>query len=243
MNAEIPLAIPLLKLLLGKTLAIPDLEDIEEEYESFQLMAKYPEMIEDISHITVVKETNAKGEIKEFKVVENYEKDEYTAEDVNKFLKKRYEYEMNKIKRQAEAFKKGFHSFMPLVVVNHLSCFDLFTIVNGCPEISAENLLKYCNFFDSGKTKDWMIELFKEFDSELRSKFLMFVTGSNRLSIDEPSDSNMVKIRFYHSDEYQLPKAATCFNQLDMPHYKTKEMLKEKLLMAINEGETGYGFG
>jgi hypothetical protein len=33
-----------------------------------------------------------------------------------------------------------------------------------------------------------------------------------------------------------LPSVMTCFNYLKLPDYSTKEVLKDKLLLAINEG-------
>ena len=39
-----------------------------------------------------------------------------------------------------------------------------------------------------------------------------------------------------------LPTAHTCFNQLDLPEYSSYEELRDKLLMAINEGSEGFGF-
>ena len=40
----------------------------------------------------------------------------------------------------------------------------------------------------------------------------------------------------------QLPKSHTCFNQLDLPNYATKEILKEKLRITITWGSEGFGF-
>jgi hypothetical protein len=39
----------------------------------------------------------------------------------------------------------------------------------------------------------------------------------------------------------KLPRAHTCFNQLDLPNYPTKEILIEKLTIAITEGKEGFG--
>ncbi len=47
----------------------------------------------------------------------------------------------------------------------------------------------------------------------------------------------------YGANENRLPSAHTCFNQLDLPEYESKEVLQERLLMAIHEGATGFGFG
>lgn len=42
------------------------------------------------------------------------------------------------------------------------------------------------------------------------------------------------------ADEGKLPAAHTCFNVLDLPVYKSKEVLHQKLLLAIEHG-TGFG--
>lgn len=41
----------------------------------------------------------------------------------------------------------------------------------------------------------------------------------------------------------RLPSAHTCFNQLDLPEYETKEQLRERLHVALYEGREGFGFG
>jgi len=43
------------------------------------------------------------------------------------------------------------------------------------------------------------------------------------------------------NDIKSLPLAHTCFNQIDIPEYPTKEILKEKVTLAITEG-SGAGF-
>jgi len=39
----------------------------------------------------------------------------------------------------------------------------------------------------------------------------------------------------------RLPSGHTCFNQLDLPEYPSKELLHERLLIAIKETK-GFGF-
>lgn len=41
----------------------------------------------------------------------------------------------------------------------------------------------------------------------------------------------------------RLPSAHTCFNQLDLTEYESKEQLRERLLFAMHEGSVGFGFG
>ncbi|KHN20342.1 E3 ubiquitin-protein ligase UPL2, partial [Glycine soja] len=46
----------------------------------------------------------------------------------------------------------------------------------------------------------------------------------------------------YGSSDH-LPSARTCFNQLDLPEYPSKQHLEERLLLAIHEANEGFGFG
>jgi len=39
----------------------------------------------------------------------------------------------------------------------------------------------------------------------------------------------------------RLPQGHTCFNQLDLPEYPSKEILNERLMWAIKE-TAGFGF-
>ena len=41
--------------------------------------------------------------------------------------------------------------------------------------------------------------------------------------------------------DHQLPKSHTCFNQLDLPNYPTKEKLKEQLGICLSWGSEGFG--
>ena len=40
----------------------------------------------------------------------------------------------------------------------------------------------------------------------------------------------------------RLPSAHTCFNQIDLPEYESKEQLVEKLMTALKHGASGFGF-
>ena len=56
-------------------------------------------------------------------------------------------------------------------------------------------------------------------------------------------EGRVSKFSIYRShDEKSLPEGHTCYNQLDLPVYKTKEILVEKMMWAIREAQ-GFGFG
>ena len=58
------------------------------------------------------------------------------------------------------------------------------------------------------------------------------IAGPQRFSIHRAAGASAAR----------LPTAHTCFNQLDLPPYDCKEQLRERLVMAIHEGATGFGF-
>nr|CAD7266700.1 unnamed protein product [Timema shepardi] len=76
-------------------------------------------------------------------------------------------------------------------------------------------------------------EVFHELSLEDKKKFLLYLTGSDRIPIQ-----GMKAIKIYlqptHDDRF-LPVAHTCFNLLDLPRYGTKEKLRYKLLQAIQQ--------
>ena len=41
----------------------------------------------------------------------------------------------------------------------------------------------------------------------------------------------------------RLPSAHTCFNQLDLLEYDSKDNLRDRLLLAMREGNQGFAFG
>jgi len=78
-----------------------------------------------------------------------------------------------------------------------------------------------------------------ELDLDQKKRFLFFATGSDRAPVGGLGTMPFYVMK-HGEDSDQLPSAHTCFNHLLLPAYKTKEKLKEKLLIAISNSE---GFG
>lgn len=76
-------------------------------------------------------------------------------------------------------------------------------------------------------------------DEDLKKKFLLFTTGSDRVPVGGMSEMTF-KVTKTNQDTANLPEAHTCFNQLVLPQYESKEVLREKLTIAISNAE---GFG
>ncbi len=81
-------------------------------------------------------------------------------------------------------------------------------------------------------------EVFHELSGEDKKKFLMFLTGTDRIPVLGMTAKKLTIQKT--GDSGYLPVAHTCFNLLDLPEYSTKERLRYKLLQAIH-GTQGFG--
>ncbi|XP_074849705.1 putative E3 ubiquitin-protein ligase HERC3 isoform X1 [Carettochelys insculpta] len=79
-------------------------------------------------------------------------------------------------------------------------------------------------------------ETFHDFPLEKKKKFLLFLTGSDRIPIYGMSSLRII-IQSTSSGEEYLPVAHTCYNLLDLPKYRSKETLSMRLTQAIDHYE------
>jgi hypothetical protein len=85
----------------------------------------------------------------------------------------------------------------------------------------------------------WFWEILQEMNEDQKKKFLTFTTGCNRAPINGLA-SLPLYIGREGPDSDRLPSSHTCFNHLLIPEYSSKDKLREKILIAINNSE---GFG
>jgi hypothetical protein len=126
-----------------------------------------------------------------------------------------------------------------------ISALDLELIVTGMPDLDVYEWKKY-----TGGTinqhpilLDWFFDVVNEMDVEHRAKLLSYTCGSSRLPASgfQGLKPTAFHINITGASADMLPSAHTCFNQLDMPPYTSKEQLKKKLFLAIEECQS-FGF-
>jgi E3 ubiquitin-protein ligase HUWE1 len=130
---------------------------------------------------------------------------------------------------------------------------------------------EYNGYTSSDPVIVWWWRALKSFNREERAKVLSFATGTSRVPLGGFVDLQGVQgvqrfsIHRAYGDPSRLPQAHTCayklscvvsttwtnggfpihgtgFNQIDLPQYTSYEMLRQQLLLAINEGGEGFGF-
>ena len=75
--------------------------------------------------------------------------------------------------------------------------------------------------------------VFESFSGEERALYLKFVWGRNRLPADLSKISRKHEVRLMSNmNESGFPQSHTCFNQLDLPYYRSDELCRKRLLQA-----------
>jgi E3 ubiquitin-protein ligase HUWE1 len=142
-------------------------------------------------------------------------------------------------------------------------------LISGTPDIDVDEwraATEYNGYTSSDPVIVWWWRALKSFNRDERAKLLSFATGTSRVPLNGFGDLQGVQgaqrfsIHRAYGDPDRLPQAHTCayrqlllwslnvlifvtgFNQIDLPPYSSYEMLRQQLLLAINEGGEGFGF-
>ena len=166
-----------------------------------------------------------------------------TSQNKAEYVKMYVDYVLSKsCEAQFVAYKKGFLKVVSGRLLQLFHPQELMALVVGNENYDWDVLEKLCQYKE-GYTADHQTivnfwQVFHELSEENKRKFLLFLTGSDRIPI---AGMSSVKITIQRTtDTAFLPVAHTCFNLLDLPQYGTKEKLKFKLLQAI---QCTKGFG
>lgn len=90
----------------------------------------------------------------------------------------------------------------------------------------------------------FLIDALCELTPAQRRDFLLFATGSPRLPVGgfaalRPK-LTVVRRPTDDSPDQHLPSVMTCTNYLKVPEYSSKEILRDRLLYAIMEGQSCF---
>lgn len=160
---------------------------------------------------------------------------------------------------QMEAFQAGFNQVFPLSSLQIFSESELESLLCGGRELwAAQSLVDHIKF-DHGYTSSSpsivnLLEILGEFTPEEQRSFLRFVTGAPRLPPGGLAALNpKLTIVRKHSTgasggikgtaqatDGDLPSVMTCANYLKLPPYSCKEVMRERLMYAITEGQGSF---
>lgn len=152
------------------------------------------------------------------------------------------------IRRELMSMLKGFWDIFSLESLEStcLAPRELAMLISGTSHIDpAEWSAHICVLGHSGPDIEFeatFLDVVKEMDDEDQAKLLHFATGSSRLPVGGLQALRPpFTVRVFDRDTQVLPSSHTCINTIEMPKYETKDDMKHKLLLAINEAE-GFAF-
>jgi E3 ubiquitin-protein ligase HERC4 len=76
-------------------------------------------------------------------------------------------------------------------------------------------------------------KVFSEFTEEDKRLYLKFVTGRGKLPLDIAKQNYPHTITVLGGNDATLPQAHICYNQIDLPKYTNEEVMRKRILTAV----------
>lgn len=237
------------KIIVGQTLNIHDLEDYDMElYRSLEWLRD-----NDASVLmsTFSYTMDYFGETRTRELIENGQNIQVTNENKQDFIVRMCKAKLyEEIKPQMEALLKGLYELVPRKLICIFDSKEIELLISGLPDIDIMDLKKnteYNGYTEHSDVIKWFWEVLESYTGRERAEFLQFVTGTSKVPLEGfknlPGANGIQKFQIHRiqGGSERLPSAHTCFNQLDLPEYPSKEILQERLLKAIKEGAEFMG--
>jgi len=161
-------------------------------------------------------------------------------------------YKLNlQIDKQSQAFLSGLKSTIDPYWIKLFNHEELQIVISGIRKkgFSVQDMkanVEYKDFTPSSPTIKYFWEVLEEMSDDERSLFLHFVTGCSRPpTLGFKSMTPKIAIHNFSyaaGDSEKLPTSSTCANLFKLPDYKDKELLRSKILYAINSN-AGFDLG
>ena len=153
-----------------------------------------------------------------------------TLENIDTYIKLAKSMRMKEIKEQIKYIKNGLNSVIEENIIKILDWKQFEEMVCGEAKFDMESFKKYTKCDNKIKEIKWFWEWLENCKEEDKFKYLKFVSGRSRL----PKSKIEHVIKLMSSKKNELPKSSTCFNTLYLPLYDSKEILCEKIKIAID---------
>lgn len=162
---------------------------------------------------------------------------------------------MFQIEKQLEAFLRGFYTIIPYESIMKFEVFELDMLLAGAAEIDVddwERNTEYTGYNIYDQQIIWFWKVVREFDQPRLRELLQLATGSSGVPMEgfsglrSPGGIEIKKFEMHRN--YSLCAADTLSishyrdNTIDLPRYGSEAKLREKLILAIEEGANSFGF-
>jgi ubiquitin-protein ligase E3 C len=244
--------LPFLAQLLGKHNALDDLKNLDPElYRNLRSLREMNSENIDALCETFIVTTERSGSSKSqtVELIPGGSSIAVTKDNAVRYIHLRAHRRLNIDSNvQTNAFLNGFRDLIPASWVRLFSPYELQRLIGGNDELKGIDVkdLKAAITYGGGyhpsqEVMHWFWNIVEEMTTDQQRKLLKFITSCSRPPLLGFGSMNpricICQVRI--SVEVRLPTSATCMNLLKLPNYQSKEVMKEKLIYAI---ESGSGF-
>ena len=170
------------------------------------------------------------------------------------------------VAQQLRSFAAAFWDVLPRQYVGIFEPAELELLISGAPSIDVDDWQRHSTvvgFAPDAPQIQWFWRLVRTLTLADQQRLLQFATGCPSVPaggfarLGGPNGHQPFCITLYEhngvassssssstssSKTAMLPTASTCFNMLRLPMYDSEEQLRERLLVAIRQGNEGFSF-
>ena len=233
-SLPLPLSPLVLKMLCGEKVGVEDLRKCEEAFLS--LCTKWEEVVSAFGSIREVVEVLPVEEERKKELllgVGELERDEWCVRMMECMVEKK--------RNDAWRVVSGVHVIVPAALLALFSPEEMHALLCGSDRMEASDLRRIAEYADGVRESDVTVQRFWRVVAQLtrkeRSLLLLFVCARSRLPAP-PAPPISFKIVLVEAGDDALPQSQTCFSILKLPRYSSDEVMRRRLVYAINSATT-----
>ncbi|KAF9127760.1 hypothetical protein BGW39_005652 [Mortierella sp. 14UC] len=237
------------KMILKKRVTLADLESVDADvYRNLNWLLDDEAGAETLD-TTFSTNDERFGEIVTIDLKEDGQNIAVTEENKKEYVELMTEWRITRrVEEQFKAFAEGFHQLIPQELVTVFDERELELLMGGISEIDCDDWKKhtdYRGYTEQDEVVQWFWKCIRSWDSEKKARLLQFTTGTSRIPVngfkDLQGSDGPRRFTIEKAGEIgQLPKSHTCFNRIDLPPYRSYDVLVNKLTLAVEE-TVGFG--
>eukprot|EP00429_Kryptoperidinium_foliaceum_P040002 CAMPEP_0176170230 /NCGR_PEP_ID=MMETSP0120_2-20121206/87153_1 /TAXON_ID=160619 /ORGANISM="Kryptoperidinium foliaceum, Strain CCMP 1326" /LENGTH=733 /DNA_ID=CAMNT_0017508039 /DNA_START=168 /DNA_END=2371 /DNA_ORIENTATION=- len=244
------------KHILGWPIQFKDLESLDVDYyRHLRQIAESGDEIFSILCLDFTASTEIMGVKQEIELVKGGRSIDVDSDNFPEYAEACMKYKLlDCMKPQLNALLLGFYDVIPETLLTIFDFQELELLMCGLPNIDLEDWKRNTEYSGTLQSMgqdhqvcQWFWEVVESLDQEMRARLLQFATGTSGVpargfGVLQGNNGSIRKftIEGVKLDECMYPRAITCFNRIDLPMYRTKEDLEEKLKLAVTMSSTGF---
>ncbi|KAG0091821.1 hypothetical protein BGZ92_011588 [Podila epicladia] len=237
------------KMILKKKVTLADLESVDADVHRNLNWLLDDDTAAEVLDTTFSTNDERFGEVVTIDLKEGGSDIIVTEENKKEYVELMTEWRISRrVEEQFKAFAEGFHQLIPQELVTVFDERELELLMGGISEIDCDDWKKhtdYRGYTEQDEVVQWFWKCIRSWDSEKKARLLQFTTGTSRIPVngfkDLQGSDGPRRFTIEKAGEIgQLPKSHTCFNRIDLPPYKSYDVLVNKLTLAVEE-TVGFG--